>query len=164
MISPRKSIKMKSHQARIHFVAAENFYEIAKVKAEGKEENLSRAIQGFLKALEYFSESKNKLKFAHIQNNLGNAYSDLAEVRDGESNLGKAVAAFEEALSVYTFDAFPVYYAMTQNNLGNAYRALAEVRDKESNLGKAVAAFEEALRVYTLDAFPVVSGSKNGAG
>ena len=42
---------MKADEARLHLEAARNFADIAEVKAEGREENLSRAIDGYKKAL-----------------------------------------------------------------------------------------------------------------
>jgi hypothetical protein len=54
------------------------------------------------------------------QNNLGNAYCDLAGVRDPEVNLERAIKAYEEALTVYTKQAFPVNYVKVSNNLSRA--------------------------------------------
>ena len=59
--------------------------------------------------------------YAKTQNNLGNAYGNLADVRDSEDNLKGAIRAYEEALNVLTVDRFPQDYARTQNNMGNAY-------------------------------------------
>jgi tetratricopeptide (TPR) repeat protein len=96
------------------------------------------------------------MDYAMTQNNLGNAYSTLAEVEDKASNCSKAIAAYREALKVYTLEDFPMDYATTQNNLGTAYRTLAEVEDKASNCNKAIAAYREALKVYTEEKFPEV--------
>jgi CHAT domain-containing protein len=89
------------------------------------------------------------------QNNLGNAYQELAAVRDREGNLERAIAAYREALTVRTPETAPLEYAMTQNNLGNAYVRLAEVRDREGNLERAIAAYREALTVYTPETAPL---------
>ena len=58
------------------------------------------------------------VEYAATQNNLGNAYSYLAGVRDSESNLEKAINAYGEALKIRTIEKYPINYAMTQNNLG----------------------------------------------
>jgi len=109
---------MKADEARLHLEAAENFVDIAQVKAEGREENLRWAIEAYKKALGYFTIEKSKSEFARIQNNLGNAYGSLSEVRDKEKNLQRAVNAFQEALKIYTLNDFPVQYAATKANLG----------------------------------------------
>ncbi len=44
--------------------------------------------------------------YAMTENNLGNAYGDMAEVRGKEDNLKKSIAAYGEALQVYTMAAF----------------------------------------------------------
>ncbi len=146
--------RMGSTLAELSERAADSFLEIAKVKARDREENLRRAIDGYEKALHFFSSDTYRLRNARIRNNLGVTYSLLAEVREKEANLTRAIAAFQEALRVYSFDAFPQDYAMTQNNLGNAYRSLAEVRDKEANLNRAIASFREALRVFNIESLP----------
>ena len=94
------------------------------------------------------------MQYATTQNNLGNAYTNLPEVRDKEANLKLAIVAFEEALRVHAFEAFPVQYASTQNNLGTAYSSMAEVHEREANLNLAIGAFREALRVFTFEALP----------
>lgn len=112
------------------------------------------AIAAYSKSSESFSLKDAPTDFAITQNNLGNAYVDLAEVEDKAENCRRAVAAYEEALKVRTLDPFPTKYAMTQNNLGTAYGALAEVEDRADNCRLAIAAYEEALKVRTPDRFP----------
>jgi len=148
--------------ARISLDQADRFYDIAQVQGSSsaapadREANLRRAIYGYERALEFYTQARNPAIFGEAQNNLGNACRGLSRVRDKEKNLEKAIAAYREALKVRTLEAYPVQqYAMTQNNLGSAYRGFSEVRHKEENLGKAMAACAEALKVRTLDAFPV---------
>ncbi|MFQ5862856.1 MAG: hypothetical protein ACE5IC_07005 [Candidatus Brocadiales bacterium] len=147
--------KVSSDVARISLIAGDNFYEIAQVRAEGREENLVKAIGAYNRALSFYAFKDYPYNYGETQENLGNAYRSLSEVRDKEENLGLAVKAYKRALDVYTSDAFPVQYAVTQNNLGNAYRNLAGVRDKEKKLELAINAYKEALRVYTPGAFPI---------
>ena len=45
--------------------------------------------------------------YAMTQNNLGNAYGNLADVRDSEDNLKGAIRAYEEALKVRTVEKLP---------------------------------------------------------
>jgi tetratricopeptide (TPR) repeat protein len=84
------------------------------------------------------------MQYATTQNNLGTAYSTLAEVESKAENCQKAIQAYEEALKITTIDRFPMQYATTQNNLGNAYSTLAEVESKAENCQKAIQAYEEA--------------------
>ena len=55
-----------------------------------------------------------------IQNNLGNAYRDLAEVRDKEENLTGAIRAYEEALKIYTVEKYPLDYDFVMSNMRKA--------------------------------------------
>lgn len=119
-----------------------------------RESNLKRAIESYKKILSLHTIEKTPERYASTQNNLGNTYNGLSEVRDKESNLGQAITAYNEALRVRTLDRFPQHYATTQNNLGNAYSRLSEVRDKEGNLARAIGCYTEALKVRTREAFP----------
>jgi len=112
-------------------------------------------IRAYEKALKIYTRDKFPLDYAMTHNNLGNAYSNLADVEDKKPNILKAVASYNEALKVYKRDKFPMQYAMTHNNLGTAYSILADVEDKKSNILKAKASFEKALVVYKRDAFPL---------
>jgi tetratricopeptide (TPR) repeat protein len=147
--------------ARLSVTAGDSFYEISQVKATGREENLKKAIRAYNNALKTYTFDAFPAQYAATQNNLGNAYRTLGEVRDKEQNVQAAIAAYKEALRVRTFDAFPADYAATQNNLGVAYSTLGEVRDKEQNVQAAIAAYKEALRVRTFDAFPLLHGRTN---
>ena len=51
------------------------------------------------------------------QNNLGNAYSTLAEVEDKAKNCQSAIQAYDEALKVYTKEEFPEVYHLVEHNL-----------------------------------------------
>jgi tetratricopeptide (TPR) repeat protein len=140
--------------AELHERAGNSYLKIAQVKAKDREENLKRAISSLDRALEFFTSRKYGVRAASIQDRLGVAYCDLAEVRDKEANLKLAFDAYEQALRVRTFEEFPQDYATTQKNLGKALRGRAGVREKEANLKLAFAAVEQALRVFKFEAFP----------
>ena len=53
------------------------------------------------------------------QNNLGNAYSTLAEVEAKAANCKLAIKAYEEALKVFTKEEFPEIYPLVEQNLRN---------------------------------------------
>lgn len=155
-------IKLKIADAQLSFAQRagsipEEIAPAEKRAVSAKEVYLNEAILAYREGLDLYAASA-PTKAAAIQNNLGNAYSALSEVREmreKEANLELAIAAYEEALKVRTLADFPVDYAMTQNNLGYAYGILSLVREKEANLKLAIRACEEALKVYTLAAFPV---------
>ena len=114
------------------------------------------AINEYEEILKVISPKNLPVEYATTQNNLGNAYWNLAGIRDKESNLEKAINAYQEALKIRTLEKYPIDYAMTQNNLGTAYSDLAGVRDTESNLEKAFNAYQEALKIYTVEKHPIM--------
>ena len=75
-----------------------------------KEINLEKAINSSKEALKIRTVESYPLDYAMTQNNLGNAYGDLADVKDKEINLEKAINAFQEALNIYTVEKYPLKY------------------------------------------------------
>jgi hypothetical protein len=59
-------------------------------------------------------------EYAQTQNNLGNEYKCLAEVREREINAQNAINSYQKALEVFTVAKYPYQYAQTQNDLKNA--------------------------------------------
>ena len=55
--------------------------------------------------------------YAMAQNNLGTAYSTLAEVTDKADNCRRAIEAYEAALAILTEDDFPDAYQGVSGNL-----------------------------------------------
>ena len=92
---------------------------------------------------------------AASQNNLGNAYRDLASLEQPEVNLRRAIVAYEAALRYSTPETVPLAYATTQNNLGNAYWDLADLEQPEVNLRRAIVAYEAALCYFTPETAPL---------
>jgi tetratricopeptide (TPR) repeat protein len=127
-------------------------YDIGTVELE-KTDFMKIAIEAYKKALEVYTRDRFPMDYGATQNNLGAAYSILAEVEAKAENSKRAIEAYEEALKVRTRDRFPMQYGMTQNNLGAAYSRLAEVEAKAENSKRAIEAYEEALKVYTRDRF-----------
>ena len=125
------------------------------------EANLGLAIQAYQEALRVYTFQAFPQNYAGIQNNLGNAYGDLAKVRDKEANLNLAIGAFRQALRVFIFATLPQDCAMTHSNLGRAYRDLVLARleggaaEEAKDLWRAARnSCVEALRVYTQEAYP----------
>jgi hypothetical protein len=63
--------------------------------------------------LKVYTLSEYPLDYAVTQDNLGDVYSALAEVKDKEENLSKAARAYEEALKVYTLGRYPAQFRTT---------------------------------------------------
>ena len=116
---------------------------------------LSDAIDAYTEALRFWTAEAAPLDYAMTQNNLGAAYTNLADHRDPEENLGLAIDAYTEALRFYTPEAAPLNYAQTRHNLGVAYRRLAVHGDLEQNVGLAITAYGEALRFRTAEEAPL---------
>ena len=117
---------------------------------------MKNAIGAYQQALKVYTFERFPMDYGMTQNNLGNAYSTLAEVESKSENCKLAIKAYEEALKVRTLDRFPMDYGMTRNNLGTAYWTLAEVEDKRENCKRGKKAYEQALKVYTEKDFPEV--------
>jgi len=82
------------------------------------------AIEEYESILEIISPKNLPLEYAITQNNLGNAYRDLAGVRDKETNLEKAITAYQEVLKIYTEEKYPIIYQKVSSNLEAAQREL----------------------------------------
>jgi len=130
--------------------------EIAK-ESNTPEKYCKKAIETYEEVLEFWTLERFPMQYATTQNNIGNAYSVLARVRDKAENSKKAIEAHREALKVYTFERFPIEYASTQNGLGIAYEMLAqvEVENWAESCERAIEAHREALKVYTFERFPI---------
>jgi tetratricopeptide (TPR) repeat protein len=109
--------------------------------------NLQKAISAFEEALGVYQEKFFPTRWASLQNNLCNAYSELPTDRAG--NLQKAISACERPLQVTTNDKddLAIVQAMAENNLGKAY-FLLPTGDRAANLEIAITAYEKALVVF----------------
>jgi tetratricopeptide (TPR) repeat protein len=77
-------------------------------------------VKAFKEALKVYTLDGYPFDYAATQNNLGNAYSTLADVQDKEGNATKAVRAFEEALKVYTLGKYPSQFRAVTSNMEQA--------------------------------------------
>ncbi|HVO44026.1 MAG TPA: hypothetical protein VMT34_15465, partial [Aggregatilineales bacterium] len=92
-------------------------------------------------ALRFRTPETAPLAYAMTQNNLDNAYRNLAGVEDQAENLRQAIVAHAEALRFRTPETAPLAYAMTQADLGLAH-------DDSGDLRAAVACWREAEPYY----------------
>jgi len=75
------------------------------------------AIKACKEALKVRTLDRFPMDYAATQNNLGNAYSTLAEVEAKAENCKSAIKAYEEALKVFTKEEFLEIYPRIENNL-----------------------------------------------
>jgi len=115
--------------------------ELQQASLGDREANLRKAISLYEALLLTLDAKKEPQSWASTQNNLGEAYRNLSDVRDKEQNLGKAITSYEAALEERTRERFPQDWAMTQNNLGIALF-------HQGNLEAARDAFLAAARAY----------------
>jgi tetratricopeptide (TPR) repeat protein len=116
--------------------------------------NLQEAIMLYQRALDKTDTQRYPQTCAMLQNNLGAAYSDLAQRRDPIDNLHQSIQAYQAALEARPAAVDPRRYAATQNNLGTAYWHLANqpathYDDLQGHLEQAMAAYETAIGAVT---------------
>jgi len=133
------------------------FYKLSEVKNRIK--NSQRSIQELEKLQKL---GKFKLLFSgyygSIQNLLGVAHSNIAEVENKKEDFNEVFDFYQEALKQSSLDRDPLSYALIQNNLGTYFARMANI-EKEIDLRKkyctkAFTAFNKALEVYTYEQFP----------
>jgi tetratricopeptide (TPR) repeat protein len=105
-------------------------------------------------ALSKINPAAEPLAYARIQYELGNLYTDLAQIEALTVNLGLARESYTAALQYCPPELSLVDYVLIQNSLGNLYIMLSEIEARLENLQKAVHAFEAAL----LEINPQTSG------
>ena len=121
--------------------------------------NVLKAVENYVRALEFFPKDKYPVQYATTQHNLGTAYTDLpsATPEQRAENVTKAIQCYQAALEIHKKDEYPLDYAMTQNNLGNAYKYLPSATPEQhaENVTKAIQCYQAALEIYKKDEYPV---------
>jgi tetratricopeptide (TPR) repeat protein len=113
------------------------------------------AIELYKGILDLSSRERVPLRWAAIQNNLGNALRILGGRESGPASLEEAVAAYREALKELDRERVPLDWAITQTNLGSALLALAGRESGTAKLEEAVAAYRAALKEQTRERVPL---------
>ena len=111
-----------------------------------------RRIEVYKSALEIVLNSGDKWRAAILNNNLGNAYSELA-IGDFQENVQAAIDCFEQALAIFTPETVPYAWASIQNNLATAYKMKPGGDDQ--NIRPAIVCWEKALTIFQEDAYPL---------
>lgn len=116
-------------------------------------QNLWKAVDHFLAALEVYTRHCFPEEWAAVQHNLAIAYAESPkDVR--RDNLERAIEHYRAALEVYTPRDFPQEWGAIQNNLGNVYAQCIE-GERASNLAEAIRCYERALEVWTREKNPL---------
>ena len=115
-------------------------------------ENLQKAKDAFLDALQVFTLQAYPFEGAWVQSTLGNVWLKLRS-GDIEQSQRNAIKAFKAALTVFTQETYPVYYGSSQYGLGNAWRGRAFLPWGGQD-DFAINAYQEALKVYTRQSNP----------
>ncbi len=117
---------------------------------------IEAAIDAYRAALKEWTRKRVQMKWAAIQNNLGNALRRLGEREESTERLEQAVAAYRAALEERTRERGPLQWAITQNNLGTALSQLGEREESTERLEQAVAAYRALLEVFTRQRLPLL--------
>ena len=91
-------------------------WDIGTVKLE-KAEFMKIAIAAYEEALEVYTRDRYPMDYGGTQNNLGAAYSILAEVEAKAENCRRAIGSYEEALKVFTESEYPEIFSFVERNL-----------------------------------------------
>ncbi|MEM8639008.1 MAG: hypothetical protein AAGG51_09365 [Cyanobacteria bacterium P01_G01_bin.54] len=118
-------------------------------------ERAHQPIPDLLQALQHYEQALSQIGdpqaapqlYAMVQNNLGAAYSDLAQQDEPIANLQRAIQAYETSLQYRTAESEPSKYSATQNNLGTAYWYLSQHQDPAAHLEAAIAAYGQASQI-----------------
>ena len=97
------------------------------LEASGTAE-LEEAVAAYREALKERTRERVPLRWATIQNNLGNALYDLGERASGTAKLEEAVVAYREALKERAHERVPLDWATSFGSEGVALMLLAERR------------------------------------
>ncbi|MDP4182997.1 MAG: stalk domain-containing protein, partial [Bacillota bacterium] len=115
----------------------------------------SEALQKYEEILENFSAEDMPDLYARIMNNMGNAYSTIAEYRDTRENIKKAICSYNKAMEYFKENGDNTSCCTLLINLGNAYRILYEVDNDQKSAENAISLYKETLQYYTAADFPL---------
>ena len=145
------NIHATADKARWHVELANTYADLAEVQYP--QENLSRAIASYKKALGFYSNETPL--YARLQNSLGTAYQALAQIEHHQANLAHAIDAFEEAITFGNPLVETIDFMLALNNLGNACWQLAQYENRQRNLERAETAYLEARTFINVEDSPL---------
>jgi tetratricopeptide (TPR) repeat protein len=89
-------------------------------------------------------------------NNMGNAYSTIAEYKDTRQNIGKAIDSYLKAMDYYKANGDNADICTLLINLGNAYRTLTDLDNCKKSAESSIDLYKEALKYISADHYPLI--------
>lgn len=117
--------------------------------------NGEEAIEKYKEILDNISKEEVPDVYAHVMNNLANAYSKLAEYKHTKNNILSAISSYQEALAYYMDNEDAANYSIILNNLGSAYRTLSDITGNNAFLVISSIYYWKALKYYDLPKYPM---------
>lgn len=113
------------------------------------------ALQKYEEIIDNFSPEDMPDLYAHIMNNMGNAYSTIAEYKDTRQNIGKAIDSYLKAMDYYKANGDNADICTLLINLGNAYRTLTDLDNCKKSAESSIDLYKEALKYISADHYPL---------
>ncbi|KNY29729.1 stalk domain-containing protein [Pseudobacteroides cellulosolvens] len=117
--------------------------------------NPEEAIKKYNEILDNISKDETPDVYAHVMNNMANAYSKLSEYKQTKRNISIAIKYYHEAIAYYKDIEDTANYSILLNNLGSAYRVLCNITGNNSLLKTSIDLYRESLKFYTLTKYPM---------
>lgn len=147
-----------SIESWILFELGTSYYTYSYFSKINKIENIKKSIVYLNKSLEIFETGNSPSDYAITKNNLGYAYSLLAELEDLEQNCIKALNCYRIALRIININNFPIDYARIQDNIGLTFSLVGSSKNKIKKLYYAKSHYEKALEIRTANDLPLYHG------
>jgi tetratricopeptide (TPR) repeat protein len=117
---------------------------------------LSNAIKSYRKLSEIWTLIRFPLRWACIQNNLGNLYQTLGEQNTETELLRTGASLFRDALKVWTRGKTPSQWALAKANLGNSLARIGGRENGIAQLQEARIYLKESLQVIRRESDPLL--------
>jgi len=117
-------------------------------------QNISRAIDSYVKAMDYFKANGDNADICTLLINLGNAYRTLSDLDNCQNSAESSINLYKEALKRISADDYPLDYAMIQYNMGLSYNQAGSEKNASNCLKIARDIYEKSLDIYTLSEDP----------
>ena len=124
-------------------------------RQSGRQDNLETAIAYFSKAFPLFEQSGDLVTLSETKAGLGEALSNLGDLRGDANLLQEATKSLRAALSAEYRTKDERDWALAQNSLGNALMNLDDIEPDVRLLYDAHGAYQAALEVFTQHRHPL---------
>ncbi|MBL4603193.1 MAG: tetratricopeptide repeat protein, partial [Emcibacteraceae bacterium] len=143
----------EQHSASHHYSAAYVLYMLG--DEFGDNNALIESLTLYNQVLLTLTRDSAPLRWANIQNNMGNVLNTLGQRMGDTALLERAIVTYKESLKEHTRDRVPIDWSDTQNNLGNVLTALGNRKRDTALLEQAVTTYREALKERPRDRVPL---------